>query len=681
ITKEVAAIRYPCVNRLEPQRLNLVACDDLWYLKDVLVFNPYDGTWCAMGGADFDGDTCLVVFDKYIIELIKIYKRPFITDIVTHKLGEEKNKDNKDNKDKDSNKGKKINNYEARAYIYETLHKGALVGLYSSMHSKTISRIYHECYGTDVKAFSKSEHIIKSIMWTFVIGKEIDRAKTYENFVVTNEMTQYAKFNPIHLIIDKMVKRGIYDGRAEDEYTGEASLVSSNCPRGQMFRWLQKEYGFYRLNSNTVLNNILQVEGRSDEKSFLDMISKHVSLYNASEIRPYMQHLYENFTAFNSYMAEKYRNADSSNEEVSKERASEYKAKYEYFTEQFEIICNVHSFNKATAAFILAKIPFDLDKANLGKEYTIKDKVTGEELTKVVDKKRSKSCAFRVAGTHLVKLIGMSRDNTVNIEIPDVLDGTEILVKGTSMFINGVEYTYGKLVEGIYTAKTDNRGSYVTVNRDQLILKEQTQSDRITEQKGSISSLEQFRKDMTKKLRLDFQHPFTLSSTKAYNNTPKDVFEKIAGKEFTVGTVEYKGAQQPCMLIEGQPVAGLINCHRALIGRVFTVDANILSTINLYNNTRCSRLYANGRYVKETVLFSAIEIEVDETLVLDDSIVYDDTFRVDEENIVNDSVHYENTTEMEISYDDLENDTCLEYEEDHSFDSYYSDFEDTDFIY
>lgn len=58
---ECGLFRTPLIHPFEAQKVQLVQHPAYSYLKDVVVFNCYDGVADKMGGADFDGDTCAVV--------------------------------------------------------------------------------------------------------------------------------------------------------------------------------------------------------------------------------------------------------------------------------------------------------------------------------------------------------------------------------------------------------------------------------------------------------------------------------------------------------------------------------------------------------------------------------------------------------------------------------------------
>lgn len=70
-TGEVLLARYPMVHMSEPQVMTAVDRPELSMFKgmNVIIFNVFDRAWEKMQGADFDGDACLVTFDKRVIAL------------------------------------------------------------------------------------------------------------------------------------------------------------------------------------------------------------------------------------------------------------------------------------------------------------------------------------------------------------------------------------------------------------------------------------------------------------------------------------------------------------------------------------------------------------------------------------------------------------------------------------
>lgn len=66
----MALLRSPQIHNTEAHVCNFVDDDYLWYLNDVLVFNPWDNTAQASQGADYDGDQFLVTDDPRVIAAI-----------------------------------------------------------------------------------------------------------------------------------------------------------------------------------------------------------------------------------------------------------------------------------------------------------------------------------------------------------------------------------------------------------------------------------------------------------------------------------------------------------------------------------------------------------------------------------------------------------------------------------
>ena len=76
----VGLFRSPLIAQQNAQKAKVVPRETYWYLKDVIVFNGFDGQWEFMSGADFDGDMCAIIpdnsdFGKLIVDNI-IVNRP-----------------------------------------------------------------------------------------------------------------------------------------------------------------------------------------------------------------------------------------------------------------------------------------------------------------------------------------------------------------------------------------------------------------------------------------------------------------------------------------------------------------------------------------------------------------------------------------------------------------------------
>lgn len=71
----VALIRHPHLNRTEKGLVKLVDCEELWYLRNILVINAYDDTFARMGGADVDGDKAMMIFDERVVKNTKFFNQ------------------------------------------------------------------------------------------------------------------------------------------------------------------------------------------------------------------------------------------------------------------------------------------------------------------------------------------------------------------------------------------------------------------------------------------------------------------------------------------------------------------------------------------------------------------------------------------------------------------------------
>lgn len=64
----IGLVRHPLYHRTERACIELVECEELWYLRNILVLNGCDATLIRMGGADVDGDKVMMIFDKLIMK-------------------------------------------------------------------------------------------------------------------------------------------------------------------------------------------------------------------------------------------------------------------------------------------------------------------------------------------------------------------------------------------------------------------------------------------------------------------------------------------------------------------------------------------------------------------------------------------------------------------------------------
>lgn len=60
---EAGMWRSPMIHYSEPQKVTCKDVDYLWMYKDIIVLNTKDAIAPALGGADFDGDKCLIIID------------------------------------------------------------------------------------------------------------------------------------------------------------------------------------------------------------------------------------------------------------------------------------------------------------------------------------------------------------------------------------------------------------------------------------------------------------------------------------------------------------------------------------------------------------------------------------------------------------------------------------------
>lgn len=153
--------RSPLIHPSEAQKVELVNNESYWYMRDVIVFNCYEGAWDRMGGADFDGDMCAVVpsdteHGAIICDGIKDYGY----DIVIPKYAAQKEKFDRNNLEnyfqylvrtaKRDRTGKIAN--EAAYLLDSANHLNALVYFAQGFGMDTIMFVHPQAFGTDLGA-------------------------------------------------------------------------------------------------------------------------------------------------------------------------------------------------------------------------------------------------------------------------------------------------------------------------------------------------------------------------------------------------------------------------------------------------------------------------------------------------------------------------------------------------
>lgn len=659
---EYVGVRYPCVSFLEPQKLNFVNDKGLWFLKDLVVFNPIDGRWKGMGGADFDGDICLIIKDQRIIDEVNVY--PHIVDIKTHSAVEEKEE-----------------NFENAMDMYLDCYNGSEVGIYSNNSCKYISKMQHLAYGKEDEG-SIGPMLQDTCLWTFFIGKEIDRAKTKEKFVMSKRLVDTVKdFKPDWMVANGMLKqcraKEDYDFNFDKMIADDKKVIKSNCTMGRYFRYMKDKYGLLTGKASTWKENL----GNPDEEKFLAMLEKSISIKGISEMAEDIKGLYKAYTdhmvALAQMRFEENEEDDCTSDESSDTltRDTMYKEVIDMYKRAFLILCRDKGYNMYTATYLAARIPYAIDKANVGRVYTktFIDKYGNEYVTEYAHNKKSKSFAFNVAGDFIYRMLTTAATGKLLVKIPDTERKVVDISKGY-LLLDGFAYSMKRkdgttrVADGRYDVVNNRRGSFIEVEEgfdvnERLVLREE-EARQMNNDGKTLNGFAQS-KDVEDKFR------FTLCNTKKFNTTPKEVIETIKGSEIIVDRDKDNEKYFVITTLvdsEYKVISSVTGIVPQLVGKKFKVAEDVEKYINFYNTYASdkARYYSNKKVVREAVDFECEYVgelsEVERKLmeyVEDTTPKYEDDIDVEFDN---DTDYDYNDYGQDYSYDEDEF-------EDYSYDS------------
>lgn len=618
---QLGLVRYPCVSYIEPQKLNFKDDKELWFLRDLVVFNPFDGRWIGMGGADFDGDICLVIMDQRIVDKMIDYD-PMVN-IVTHNYAKEEIVDD-----------------ETLTKMFLDSYKGSEVGTYSNYVTKFISKCEHVSKGVRINRISKIgvlSPLADMVTWTFIIGKEIDRAKTYESFIVPQEMIEFAKsFKPDWMIAVSELKKGVYDFDFSKKVKDDT--IKSNCTMGRYFRYMKDKYSLF-----TGKGDWARELDFSDEQKFVDMLQKHVDIDSTfANIFNDMKEIYKDYTNHMSILAklkdtktssmkEDFGFDEEDEEDATILRNKMFEAVFEDYRERFEITCRDKNYDRYVAAYACIFVPYLIDKAN-------KDKVIVDDKTGKIRKgyKVSKAFAFNIAFDYLLDILAVANNGTFLAKIPETNKKVIEVVNGY-IFQKGMAFKT-RLEDGIYNVINNNRGSFVDVDCTEVSnprVEKGMSEEEVIALRDKINNAGKILDGYKQLKGFEDKFRFTLVNTKSYNTNPKALLTSLLGKEFVVG--KEKGHFTLITIENGKlnVLANLKGLTNDVVGKKFTLAEDVLTKCNFYNayRNKGSRLYSNGRIVREAVAFGANFVsEVTEkeaklmNLIKEESsaIIYDD---------------------------------------------------------
>ena len=566
--------------------------------------------------------------------------------------------------------------------------------------------------------YAGDEPIATIVVWTNIIGKEIDRAKTEEKFEVPAWLLKKIKnFNPDWSKYAQLCKRDKnYSANFDDLENDKIPPVKSNCPLGKYARYLRSEYKLFTGNKQKTMDILTKKVNTADERAFLDMLAAHVCVDRLPEMMQAAEELYKQYTASVKEIMDRYSSTSKvDSERAHDQRSSDFDICLANYRDTFEAIVKANEFIPQDFAYALLSTPNRIERARIGRTYYIGEFEDRVQHVYTKDDKLSKSCAFKVCYKYILDLLNASSDNMINVKIPDTFDGEVITVKEGKTVINGRKYNKIKLSDGEYTVFNNSKGSFVKAGfkgeRKSTYDILNTNNENLVKlqprDKQEFNKMEEILKDSE---RQEAQTYMTICGTKNYClDLPGKVICNVLDKgEFTVGleTKEVDGEMRnfPVMLLNIKgvmtPVAGFNHMTLDMVGKKFTVNEMLmeLNMINFFNKkaTKTGRTYNNGKPVKEAVSFVATYIGEDATIInkYTDSIKFESNYDITEENrekeethmaVVSDDnyiaddidVDYNDYEDMEdmYNYDDMEedynyNDMDMDYDDSYIADEY-----------
>lgn len=665
---QLGLVRYPCVSYIEPQKLDFKNDKGLWFLRDLVVFNPFDGRWIGMGGADFDGDICLVIKDERIVDQMIDYD-PMVN-IITHNYAK-----------------KEIVDDETLTKMFLDSYKGSEVGLYSNYVTKFISKCEHISKGARINRISKIgvlSPLADMVTWTFIIGKEIDRAKTYESFIVPQEMIEFAKsFKPDWMIAVSELKKGVYDFDFSKKV--EDDTIKSNCTMGRYFRYMKDKYSLF-----TGKGDWTRELDFSDEQKFVDMLQKHVDIDSTfANIYRDMEEIYKDYTNHMSILAklkdtktssmkEDFGFDEEDEEDATILRNKMFEAVFEDYRERFEITCRDKNYDRYVAAYACIFVPYLRDKANKNK--TIVDDKTGKTRKGY---KVSKAFAFNIAFDYVMDILAVANNGTFLAKIPET-NQKKIEVVNGYIFQKGMAFRT-RLEDGIYNVINNNRGSFVDVDCTEVYnprVEKGMSEAEIIALRDKMNNAGKVLDGYKQLEGFEDKFRFTLVNTKAYDTNPKALLTSLVGKEFVVGKDKEYFTLITIENGELNVLANLKGLTDDIVGKKFTLAEDVLTKCNFYNANRNknSRLYSNGRVVREAVAFGADFVSE----VTDEEAKLMDLIEEESSAIISDDKDYSFTASKGNEYDYEDDDDAFFYvndDEDDEFEFDNDEDDDDDFFF
>ena len=272
----VGCFRSPLIHMSEPQKINLCENELLWFMQDIIVFNPYELTLPACGGADTDGDKFAIIEEEIIVNSIVDYDYiPYNIDI----------KANKGHYNKD-------NVHDSTLEYFLTTSKKGEIGLIANRATNVRDQEF-------TRKMNFDNYILALL---FLSGWEIDRAKTGITIDMNGNTLNSSKkphWHVLSTLFRKSATREMFLSKAksnlQDLYRFDDKTYISTAPLGKLCDYtLERAKGIYNndIDIKNFSNNLISNVNPDEVNRLLDTI-KDIEANYRKEIAKI-------FTAFDS---------------------------------------------------------------------------------------------------------------------------------------------------------------------------------------------------------------------------------------------------------------------------------------------------------------------------------------------------------------------------------------------
>lgn len=506
--------RAPANGPLEAFKINLTNKEHLNYLHNVLVMNCYDCIWQGLGGADFDGDTVFLIWDKWWVD--QYLQTNHI--IVIKTKGKMKAKFSRDNR---------------REALIASVGGGE-VGKLTNANMNFFDYVY-STYSP--KAFALPGMIELMGESASNVGIDIDKAKTGQKSIPRDSWlntVKGTKDNPIrkshHAYYDGKMKRGQYaKGQDKDSFWKAYSITGkeydvrwkvirkSNHPMEHLFLMMEE---LFQVTLNPMNNTVWQ-DYTDDNHTINDtpIINKLIEVFNKDEIAKAMPIIAELENSYRTALSELIVNKRNMNKETfSKMR----EILIEEHSMYFELECEKNNINKIVGAIVGFMVPVLINsKSREGKK---------------VSTNYSLDCCYKF----LYEGLNYAYNSIVKIDLPIKTKDDTITVTNGKVRING--FNFKMQVED---------GEYEVINNS--FIEYRIKLENVS---NSLANTEDTIKFVTRDLKQGLNIPSILEKAPTTGMSPLEAFLVIKNNGFKFRI--QKDAHDNYVMYVGNKIVGVV---------------------------------------------------------------------------------------------------------------------------